>query len=104
MNYRKSAIAAACLAALFAGGCSNRIGGNAPTDQSFGDAVRAAQSRQTLNPMASQNPTPAVLDGQAAKATVDRYEKSFELPPPPVNVYTIGVGTGTGGSSGAVGR
>jgi hypothetical protein len=97
MNNRKIATTTVCFAALVLSACTEpRIGGNTLTDQTFGDAVRAAQAQQTLNPKASQNlMVPQGMDGHAAKSTVDRYEKSFELPPPPVNVYTIGVGTGT---------
>jgi hypothetical protein len=100
MDIRKLFTPAACLAALVLTACAEpRIGGNTLTDQTFGDAVRAAQAQQTINPNASQNPVaPQGMDGAAAKATIDRYGKSFETPPPPVNVYTIGVGSG--GSAG----
>lgn len=83
-------------AALLLGGCAQP---RQLTDEGFGDAVRAAQAQQTLNPDASRNrAAPKGLDGPAAKASVDRYEKSYEAPPPPVNVFTIGIGSG-GGSS-----
>jgi hypothetical protein len=97
MDHRKTAAATLCLAALLMGGCAEpRIGGNSLTDQTFGNAVRAAQAQQTLNPEASRNSAaPQGMDGPAAKATIDRYQKSFETPSAPVNVYTIGVGSGS---------
>ncbi len=61
----------------------------------FGNAVRAAVAQQTLNPEASLNPDPvAGIDGATAKNTIDRYEASSKTPPPPVNVFNIGVGSG----------
>jgi hypothetical protein len=105
MDIRKIITTSVCLAALVLAACTEpRIGGKDLTDQTFGDAVRAAQAQQTLNPNASQNPVaPQGMDGPTAKATIDRYDKSFETPPPPVNVYTIGVGSsgGAAGMSGA---
>lgn len=89
--------ATACAALLLAGCAHPRYA----SDEAFGDSVRAAQAEQTLNPDASRNKEPPKgLDGVAAKATVDRYQKSYETPPPPVNVFTIGVGTGTSNSVG----
>ena len=101
MNYRKVVTATVGIAALLMSGCAETpIGGGTLLDRTFGDAVRAARLQQTLNPNASQNfVAPAGLDGQAAKATIDRYERSFEMPPPPVNVFTIGVGSGAGGGA-----
>ena len=103
MKIKPCVLPAACCVLLLMGACSEpRIGGNTPLDARFGDAVRAAQAAQTLNPAAAQNVTPPPgLDGHAAKASIDRYEKSFEVPPAPANVYTIGVGTGASGASGA---
>lgn len=85
-------------AALFMSGCAPA---RYASDDSFGDAVRTAQAQQTVNPDAPRNAAaPIGLNGAAAKATVDRYQKSFETPPPPVNVFTIGVGgsTSSGGT------
>jgi hypothetical protein len=68
-------------------------------DEHFGEAVRAATAQQVVNPDASLNRDPvAGIDGQAANSTIDRYHRSYQVPPPPVNVFTIGVGTGGGGS------
>jgi hypothetical protein len=70
-------------------------------DTRFGDAVNTAKAQQTINPDASLNTDPvAGLDGQAANAVIDRYHKSYEKPPAPVDVFTIGVGSSTTSSSG----
>lgn len=90
----KAVLAGVCAACVL-GGCAE-----APTrtDQMFGDAVRAATASQIIDPDASRNLTPpAGMEGAAAKSTIDRYQKSFEAPPAPVNVFTIGMGGASGG-------
>lgn len=63
-------------------------------DQQFGEATSAAKAQQTINPDASRNTDPvAGLDGQAANDVIDQYHKSYKQPPPPVNIFNIGVGT-----------
>ncbi len=66
-------------------------------DQHFGASVRDVVQIQTANP---QQPTPtqitATSDGQSAKSAIDRYQKSFDVIPPPPNVFNIGVGSGSG--------
>ena len=86
-----------CLLGLFAAGCAeNRY----RQEAGFGDSVRAATARQIVDPDASRKaPKPDGMDGAAAKATMDRYQKSFETPPPPANVFTIGVGSGGTGAA-----
>lgn len=50
-------------------------------DKHFGEAVRAAVAQQTINPDASRNTDPVLgLDGKAAGATMDNYDKSFVKP------------------------
>jgi hypothetical protein len=83
---------------------SAALSGCAPTaprlDASFGDAVNTAKAQQTINPDASQNTDPvAGLGGTAANAVIDRYNKSYEKPPAPTNVFTIGVGTDSTGTT-----
>jgi ABC-type glycerol-3-phosphate transport system substrate-binding protein len=57
---------------------------------------------QTANPNTPlSGQAAAFTDGQAAKAAVDRYQKSFEVPPLPTNVFNIGVGGGAAGAAGA---
>lgn len=91
------------LAAVFLGGCVEQP---SRLDEEFGSAVTRARAQQVIDPDApSRQRAPLTVDGQAAKSAVDRYQKSFETPPPPVNVFTIGVGTdsGSSGSSGSTG-
>jgi hypothetical protein len=85
-------------AALLLAGCAAR----APVlDQHFGEAVNTAKAQQTVNPDASLDRDPvAGQDGPAADATIDQYHKSYETPPQPVNVFTIGIGSGSGSGSG----
>jgi hypothetical protein len=50
-------------------------------DMHFGEAVRTAIAQQTINPDASKNRDPVLgLDGKAAGATMDNYDKSFVTP------------------------
>ena len=47
-------------------------------DDHFGEAVRANLSAQVANPAHSNNANPATgIDGHAARAAQERYEKSF---------------------------
>jgi hypothetical protein len=81
---------ALCLSASMMG-CAEQ-----PTavDRDFGKSVQRTQEAQSLHP---HNVPPAypplVSDAVSGKAAIDRYYKSYETPPPPVNVLNIGVGT-----------
>ncbi|KWT93433.1 MULTISPECIES: hypothetical protein [unclassified Variovorax] len=69
-------------------------------DARFGDAVRDAKRKMTINPDAGKKPDTALgLDGRAAHDTVIRYHDSFKEPPPAVNVINIGgaIGSQSGG-------
>lgn len=71
------------------GGCASSTTPN--YDLRFGDAVREARQRMTLNPNAGSNPDPvAGMDGRSAREAVGRYQDSFRSPPPVVNVINIG--------------
>lgn len=60
-------------------------------DARFGDAVRQARLRMTLNPNAGANPdSMAGMDGLAARDALGRYHETFKIPPPVVNVINIG--------------
>ena len=60
-------------------------------DTKFGDAVREARQRMTINPDAGNNPDPvAGLDGKAAHEATVLYQGTFKAPPPVVNVINIG--------------
>jgi hypothetical protein len=86
-------------AAALCSGCANYLYAEPP---GFGQSVVGARASQVIDPNAPSKARAApVADGQAAKAAVDRYQKSFETPPAPVNVLNIGIGSGnSGGSSG----
>lgn len=85
------------LAAAVSAGC---VAYPSKVDDNFGQAVMRARAQQVIDPDAPmrQRP-PAVTDGQAAKSSIDRYQKSFDVPPPPVNVLNIGIGSGGGGAA-----
>jgi hypothetical protein len=79
-------------------GCANK-----PTylDQHFGEAVNSAKAQQIINPDASLALYPVGgVDGKAAGAAIDRYHRSFTLPPTSTNVFSIGIsgGSASGGS------
>ena len=50
-------------------------------DGRFGAAVRATTAAQVANPAAARNPDPVNgIDGRAARAASERYERSFAQP------------------------
>ncbi|HJU70876.1 MAG TPA: hypothetical protein VJ603_03445 [Paucimonas sp.] len=60
-------------------------------DARFGDAVREARQKMTINPDAGNNPDQvAGMDGKAAREAVILYQDTFKKPPPAVNVINIG--------------
>jgi hypothetical protein len=64
-------------------------------DLRFGQAVRDARLRMTIDPNAGSNPDPVFgMDGAAAHESIGRYEDSFKAPPPVVNVINIGGAVG----------
>jgi hypothetical protein len=64
------------------------------TDRQFGLASRDMFNRQqSITDTASLAPSVRTSDGGAMKSAIDRYQKSFETPPVPVNIFNIGVGT-----------
>lgn len=59
----------------------------------YGASYNLAKFNQTLNPDAEQDLEPVEgFDGEAGKATVDRYQKSFERPATPPS-YAISIGS-----------
>ncbi|HUR88794.1 MAG TPA: hypothetical protein VMZ74_06895 [Ramlibacter sp.] len=66
-------------------------------DMRFGDAVREARQRMTLNPAAASTDPVAGMDGRAAHEAQERYQDSYKTPPPVVNVINIGGSGGRGG-------
>ena len=83
-----------CAAALLAG-CA--VSATPNYDARFGDAVRLAKQRMTLNPNAASTDPVAGLDGPAAQQAQVRYLDSFKSPPPVVNVINIGGSVSQGG-------
>lgn len=81
---------------LAAAGCA------APTtalDVQLGQALTSARAAQVVDPDApSRSRAPLRGDGQASKSAIDRYQKSFDAPPAPVNVLNIGIGAGGSGN------
>jgi hypothetical protein len=64
------------------------------TDRQFGLASRDIFNRQqSIADTASLAPSVRTSDGGAMKSAIDRYQKSFETLPVPVNIFNIGVGT-----------
>lgn len=60
-------------------------------DTKFGDAVRDARLKMTINPDAGKNPDQvAGLDGKAGTHAIIRYQETFKEPPPTVPVINIG--------------
>ena len=65
-------------------------------DAKFGEAVRAAQLKQTINPEAGKTPDAVSgIDGKAARESLLLYQGTFQAPPPVVNVINIGGSVGS---------
>ena len=81
------------IAAILSAGC---VGYPSGVNDRLGQAVRLAQAQQVIDTDAPLRERPsASSDGQAAKSSIDRYQKSFDNPPPPANPLSIGLGGGT---------
>jgi len=86
----------AILVALLTAGCQTTTPNY---DARFGDAVRDAKRKMTINPEAGKKPDTAMgMDGRAAHDSLIRYHDSFKEPPPVVNVINIGGAIGSGGA------
>lgn len=60
-------------------------------DARFGNAVREAKLKMTINPAAGKNPDQAIgMDGKSAREGVILYQGTFKSPPPVANVINIG--------------
>jgi hypothetical protein len=67
--------------------------GPSRVEMDYGTSFKLSKFNQILNPEAEKNLDPVTgMDGQAAKATLDKYRKDFEKPPAPP-VYTLSFGT-----------
>ncbi len=67
-------------------------------DARFGEALREAKLKMTINPEAGRSADGALgMDGRSAKEAVTVYQGTFKTPPPAVNVINIGGTIGGGG-------
>ena len=67
--------------ALLAWGAHGCMSSTPQWDQRFGAATRANMAAQTIDPAAATNRNPAAgLDGRAARAAIDNYQRSFARP------------------------
>lgn len=70
-------------------------------DSRFGDAVRDARRKMTINPDAGKQAGPVQgIDGPSAAEAVNLYHDTFKAPPPAVNVINIGGTLGSGSGTG----
>jgi type IV pilus biogenesis protein CpaD/CtpE len=101
---RGLALAALAFLAVGAAGCSTTatsmeeyLSASPRETAAFGNTVRANVAAQTLNPEASRNADPVTgIDARSAASAYDRYQQSFKVPPPPLQVFGIGgLGQGT---------
>ncbi|CAN7295196.1 hypothetical protein [Variovorax paradoxus] len=87
------------LTLLLATGCSHVTPNY---DARFGDAVRDAKRKMTINPDAGKDGNPVVgMDGRASRESMVQYHESYKAPPPAVNVINIGGGIGSQGGGSA---
>lgn len=74
LPHRLGAAAAACLLSACASTTPN-------WDAQFGDSVRILNAQQVARPQAAANADPVSgIDGRAARAAVERYERSLPEP------------------------
>ena len=74
-------------------GCASSVTPN--YDAKFGNAVREAKLKMTINPDAGKNPDQVLgMDGRSARETIILYQGTYKTPPPAVNVINIGGGIG----------
>lgn len=83
-------LACGLTACLLAGCASERM----PMAETQGRAARAAWASQVINPQAGAMVQPAEWSGRAAKGSIDRYIRTFEVAAPAGNQAQGGGGTG----------
>ena len=89
----------ALIVLIVCAGCSSP---RMPGEAQHGSAVREAFASQVIDPQAGLVARPRQgLGGAAAKASVDRYFRSFEVPAATSNLFAIGMGSGAAGSTAA---
>ena len=76
-------------------GCASSVTPN--YDAKFGNALREAKLKMTINPDAGKNPDQVLgMDGKSARETIILYQGTSKAPPPAVNVINFGGGIGGG--------
>ncbi len=66
-------------------------------DARFGDAVREAKLKMTIDPYAGSEPDAVLgMDGRTARESIILYQDTYKAPPPAVNVINIGGSIGNG--------
>ncbi len=66
---------------LFAIFLISACAGPSKLDEDYGRSVEQARSTQVLHPEAEKNLEPVTgLDGKAAQASIEKYQKTFEQP------------------------
>jgi len=76
-------------AALLLAGCAT----SPELDRQFGDSARQNTAQQTLHPQAALNTAPVNgMDGRAAAAAYDNYQRSYTTPVADTGTLSIGVG------------
>ena len=88
-------LACGLTACLLAGCASERM----PMAEAQGRAARAAWASQVINPQAGAMVQPAEWPGRAAKGSIDRYVRTFEVAVPAGNQAQGAAGTGAGSGS-----
>ena len=69
-------------------------------DAQFGTALQEAITQQSVNPLPLETrDAPLGMDGQAARSSIDRYQKSFDSLPATATVFTTGTGSGAGSTA-----
>lgn len=89
--FQHRSLCLACLASLgWLAGCTS----DSPRlDAQWGQSTRQAQTQQTAYPDAAfATRGPISTDAVATGLALQRYQRSFENPPPPVPVLQLGVG------------
>lgn len=62
-------------------------------DRQFGRSVDLLRTQQIINPLAAMNQDPVSgMDGRAANAAYEAYQKSFTAPTPQPAAFSISVG------------
>ena len=92
----KTLVSILCITVVGAtAGCASRT---PVLDERFGNAVREARAKQTINPDAGRDADPVLgLDGLAARESIERYKDATKAPPPVTNVINIGGSIAGGG-------